>query len=55
LTLPELTGKEYKAGNIEGAYQNVYEIVTELLCYLEGRELPNEEAEPVEEEAVVHE
>ncbi len=60
MTLAELKEKGIKAGNIENAYQNVHEVVTELVCYLEGRNFPEEtelaeESELVEEEVVVNE
>jgi len=41
LTLWEMKEQGSKVGNIDTAYQNVHEIVTELICYLEGKELPD--------------
>jgi chromosome partitioning protein len=53
LTLSELKDQGSKVGNIDMAYQNVHEIVTELVGYLEGRELPDE-VELAEEEVAVN-
>jgi chromosome partitioning protein len=54
LTLPELKEQGHKVGNLDSAYQNVHEIVTELVCYLEGKEFPDED-KSINEEVVVNE
>ena len=52
LTLQELKDNGYKVGNIDAACQNVHEIATELISYLEGNELSNEAASAEMEVAV---
>jgi chromosome partitioning protein len=52
LTLRELSEKGFKVGNIDAAYQNVHEVATELINYLEGKEAPSEELEGA---GVIHE